>query len=144
VSAIVGFVIQAAMLTHENVPVTQSQLVSLLALASGAAGAKLWYALLHPGPLRQALLGGWALDGLLFIAPPVAVAGLLALQLPIGSFLDGSAPALFVGLGIARIGCFFVGCCAGRLTRSRWGCGARIAEWVAVASRPSSWNRWPA
>lgn len=120
-SALIGFVMQAVMLAHESVPVTQSLVVSLLAVASGSIGAKLWYAVLHPGPWRQALLGGWALDGLLFVAPAVALAGLLAFDLPIGPFLDASAPGLFVGLGIARVGCFFVGCCAGRCTRSRWG-----------------------
>ncbi len=55
------------------------------------------------------------------IASLAAVVTLLALNLPIGGFLDASAPALFFGVAIGRFGCFFTGCCAGRCTASRWG-----------------------
>ena len=42
-------------------------------------------------------------------------------SVPIGVFIDASAPGLFVGLAIGRIGCFFAGCCAGRPTSAAWG-----------------------
>jgi len=51
----------------------------------------------------------------------VAVAMLLVFRLPVGAFLDATAPGLFVGVAIGRVGCFFAGCCAGRISRSRWG-----------------------
>jgi len=51
----------------------------------------------------------------------VAVAALLAFDLPIGVFLDAATPGLFFGVAIGRVGCFVTGCCAGRWTRSRWG-----------------------
>ena len=51
----------------------------------------------------------------------VAVAALLAFNLPIGVFLDAAAPGMFFAVAIGRLGCFFTGCCAGRCTRSRWG-----------------------
>ena len=38
-----------------------------------------------------------------------------------GLFVDASTPALFFGIAIGRLGCFFTGCCAGQCTRSRWG-----------------------
>ena len=58
---------------------------------------------------------------MLLAAPAVGVAALFAFNLPIGTFLDASAPGLFFGVAIGRLGCFFTGCCAGRCTRSRWG-----------------------
>lgn len=119
--AIVALITQAAILVHENVAVGPSLVVSLIALVSGMVGAKLWYAALHPGPWRQALLGGWAVDGFLMVAPIVAVATLLAFNLSVGVFLDAATPGLFFGVVIGRLGCFFTGCCAGRITRSRWG-----------------------
>lgn len=118
---LVALVVQSAILARENVSVSGSLVVSLIALASGLLGAKVWYAVLHPGPWRQAILGGWAVDGFLVVASVVAVAVLLAFDRPIGLFLDATAPGIFFAVAIGRLGCFLTGCCAGRCTRSRWG-----------------------
>jgi len=112
---------QAVILTHESMAVGPSFVVSLLAVALGLIGAKLWYAVLHPGPWRQAILGGWAVDGFLAVALAVGVVALLAFNLPVGAVLDATAPGLFFAVAIGRIGCFLTGCCAGRCTSSRRG-----------------------
>lgn len=117
----VALVLQRVMLPHENVAVDVPLWVSLIALASGLLAAKVWYAVLHPGPWRQAILGGWAVDGFLVAAPVVTVAILLVLNLPVAAFLDAVTPGLFLAVAIGRIGCFLAGCCAGRVTNSRWG-----------------------
>ena len=118
--ALVALVTQVAILAHENVAVGQFLVVSLLALGFGLIGAKLWNAVLHPGPWRQ-WIQGWSVDGFLVVALVVAVAALLAFDLPVGVFLDAATPGLFFGVAIGRVGCFVTGCCAGRWTRSRWG-----------------------
>lgn len=118
---LVALLVQSAILARGNVPVSESLVVSLIALVSGLLGAKVWYAVLHPGPWRRALLGGWAVDGFLVVASVVAVAVLLAFDRPIGQFLDATTPGIFFAVAIGRLGCFFTGCCAGRPTRSRWG-----------------------
>jgi phosphatidylglycerol:prolipoprotein diacylglycerol transferase len=118
---LVALIVQSAILARDTVPLSESLVVSLIALASGLLGAKAWYAILHPGPWRRALLGGWAVDGFLVVASTVAVALLLALELPVGRFLDATAPGIFFAVAIGRLGCFFTGCCAGRCTSSRWG-----------------------
>jgi phosphatidylglycerol:prolipoprotein diacylglycerol transferase len=118
---VAALVAQSAILARANVPVSESFAVSLIALVSGLLGAKLWYAVLHPGPWRTALLGGWAVDGFLVVASAMAVAALLAFDLPVGRFLDATAPGMFLAVAIGRLGCFATGCCAGRRTRSRWG-----------------------
>ncbi len=116
---LVALAVQGAILAYEGEPVGSSLLVSLLAAASGLLAAKLWYAVLHP--TESLLRPGWAVDGFLVVAPVAAVAALVALNLPIGVYLDASAPGLFFAVAIGRVGCFFTGCCAGRCTRSRWG-----------------------
>lgn len=117
---LVGFLVQTALLAQEKVSVSGSLSVSLLAVGGGLVGAKLWDAVLHPGPWRQSLRHGWSVDGFVVVGAVVATAALLAFNLPIGIFLDASTPALFVGVAIGRLGCFLTGCCAGRCTRSRW------------------------
>ena len=121
IGVIVALMTQAAILANQSLPVGPALAVSLFAVALGLVGAKLWYAILHPGPWRQAILGGWAVDGFLAVALLVGVAGLAALNLPVGTVLDATAPGMFFAVAIGRIGCFLTGCCAGRCTSSRWG-----------------------
>ena len=118
---LVALIVEGLMLPHERIAGEVPLIVPLVALGSGLLAAKIWYAALHPGPWRQALLGGWAVDGFLLAAPVVAVAILLVLGLPVAAFLDAVTPGLFLGVAIGRIGCFLAGCCAGRVTTSRWG-----------------------
>lgn len=118
---LVGAVIQALLLGRHDVPVAAALAVDLVALLSGLLGAKLLYVALRPRSWRQSIGEGWSVDGFLVVMPTVALAALLVLDLPLGAFLDASAPALFFGVAIGRLGCFFTGCCAGRCTRSRWG-----------------------
>lgn len=120
IAIVTAVTIIAALLAGEDVSVASSLSVSILALAFGLAGAKLWYAVLHPGSWRHSL-GGWSVDGFLVIAPTVAILALLALGLPVGGFLDAAAVGIFFAVAIGRFGCFFTGCCAGRCTRSKWG-----------------------
>lgn len=121
VGILVALFVQAALLARANAPVGTSLAVSLISIVLGLIGAKLWYAILHPGPWRQAILGGWAVDGFLVVASVVAVVIAVAWQLPVGRYLDATAPGIFFAVAIGRIGCFLTGCCAGRCTRSRWG-----------------------
>ena len=116
---LVALVVQSAILTRENVSITASLAVSLLALISGLIAAKLWSRILHPA---EKLIGpGWAVDGFLVVAPVVAIVALIAFGAPIGLYLDATAPGLFLAVAIGRVGCFLTGCCAGRWTGSRFG-----------------------
>ena len=122
VGVIVGAVVQAQLLARAGVPVGSALLVDLIALLAGLLLAKVWYVALRPRRSWRQFIGeGWSVDGLLLAAPAVGAAALLASGLPIGVFLDASAPGLFFGVAIGRLGCFLTGCCAGRCTRSRWG-----------------------
>jgi phosphatidylglycerol:prolipoprotein diacylglycerol transferase len=118
IAIVVALATQAAVLAAE-VPVGPSLLASLLGLAAGLIGAKVWYWRLHPdeSPIR----GGWAVDGFLIVAPVAAVVAMLVLDVPIGLALAAVAPGLLFAVAIGRVGCFVTGCCAGRITGSRWG-----------------------
>ena len=120
--AVIGIAVQVALLGGSSISVAQILVIDLLAVVSGLLVAKLLYVALRPRrSWRQSIGEGWTVDGFLLGTPAVGIAALLALNLPIGVFLDASAPALFFGVAIGRLGCFFTGCCAGRCTRSRWG-----------------------
>jgi phosphatidylglycerol---prolipoprotein diacylglyceryl transferase len=50
-----------------------------------------------------------------------AVIVLALLNVPVGVFLDVTAPGLLVAMAVGRVGCFFAGCCGGSPTASRCG-----------------------
>lgn len=117
---VLALVIQTAILAGRGWSVGSVLGVSLVAVVAGLATAKIWFAVLQPGPWRQSIARGWAVDGFLVAAPVTAVGLLLAQGLPVGPFLDAAAPGMFVAVAIGRVGCFFTGCCAGRMSHSRW------------------------
>lgn len=89
----------------------------------GIAGAKIYYALLY---------GDWHLllerSGLVwyggFALATIAVLWVVRRrQLPVWGFLDAATPALALGYGVGRIGCFLVGDDYGRPTDLPWGVG---------------------
>jgi phosphatidylglycerol:prolipoprotein diacylglycerol transferase len=118
---VLALFMQSAILAREQVSVGKSLIVTLLVLVAGLVGAKLWYIAQHQRSWREQPSEGWSIHGFLAAAPAVAAVSLLAFQLPVGVFLDASAPALFFGVAIGRLGCFFTGCCAGHATASHWG-----------------------
>ena len=115
-----GLGLQAMLLARAGLPVVPALLLTVLAALAGLAGAKAWYIAMHRQSWRESPGEGWAVDGFLVVLPLVVLAGLVVLGLPIGRFVDASTPGLFVGIAIGRLGCFFTGCCAGRLSSSRW------------------------
>ena len=118
---IVGGIVHALLLDRIGIPVGSMLLVDLVAALSALIGAKLWFLVQRPSAApRQSFGEGWTVDGFMLAVPAVAAA-LLVLDLPVGAFFDAGTPALFFGIAIGRLGCFFTGCCAGRCTRSRWG-----------------------
>lgn len=119
---IVALSVLAVLADRRGMAVPAFLSVAVIASIAGLTGAKLWYAVLHPEPTwKKALLGGWAVDGFFVVAAITGVVVSLALAVPVGVFLDTATPGLFFAVAIARLGCFFTGCCAGRCTTSRWG-----------------------
>jgi phosphatidylglycerol---prolipoprotein diacylglyceryl transferase len=115
---IVALAMQQAVLARLGLQLPQTVTVFLVAIAAGVVGAKIRFMAVHR---HEGRFEGWSIQGFL---TAVAIVGPLALAIanvPIGVLLDASAPGLFIGLAIGRIGCFFAGCCAGRPTSAGWG-----------------------
>jgi len=115
---IVALALQALVVSRDHLALGPWWAVTLVAIAVGIAGAKVWYMVLHR---REHLLDGWCIQGFIASAPVAAVIMLAALHVPVGVFLDVTAPGLLVAMAVGRVGCFFAGCCGGPPTASRWG-----------------------
>ena len=118
---LVGLAVQAMLVARAHLEVGAVLVVSLVASAAGLVGAKAWYLTLHQRTWRAVTSEGMCIQGFLVGAVLVGTAALTFAHLPVGTFLDATAPGLFFGMAIGRHGCFFGGCCAGRATASRWG-----------------------
>ena len=111
-----------AWLGHRSaLPIGTMLAVSIVASLVGVAGAKVYYLVTHRHEASSILTVGMCIQGFVLAAITTVVVGAVAKGIPVGAFLDVTAPALLVGMAIGRVGCFFGGCCAGRPTASSWG-----------------------
>ena len=89
----------------------------ICAVAPGAfIGAKALYFIALPegAPPPDSFLTGFVFHGGLIGGMLAGLAAARLLQLPILRTMDAAVPALCIGHGIGRIGCFCAGCCYGR------------------------------
>src|SRR6266851_4621946 len=114
----VALALQALVISLDHLALGPWWAVTLVAIAVGIVGAKVWYMVLHR---RKHLRDGWCIQGFIASAPPAAVIMLAVLRVPIGVFLDVTAPGLLVAMAVGRVGCFFAGCCGGPPTASSFG-----------------------
>ncbi len=115
---LVGLALEALLLANAHYPLLRPMAFSVAAVAAGVIGGKTWYAAVHRGRKWD----GWCIQG--FVAGAAVVVAAVAVAgpgLPKGAFLAAATPALLIGMGIGRHGCFWAGCCTGRATASRWG-----------------------
>src|SRR5216683_7065191 len=115
---IVALALQALVISRDHLALGPWWAVTLVAIAVGIAGAKVWFIVLKR---REHLINGWCIQGFIASAPVAAVIMLAVLHISIGVFLDVTAPGLLVAMAVGRVGCFFAGCCGGPPTASRWG-----------------------
>src|SRR5947209_12397 len=115
---IVALALQGLVISADHLALGPVWTVSLVAIVVGIVGAKVWFIVLHR---REHRLEGWCIQGFIASAPLAAAILLVVLHVPVGVFLDVTAPGLLVGMAVGRVGCFFAGCCGGPLTASHWG-----------------------
>jgi len=114
----VALALQALVISRDHLALGPWWAVTLVAIAVGIAGAKVWYIVLKR---REHSMNGWCIQGFVTGATLAAAVLLVALDVPAGVFLDVTAPGLLVAMAVGRVGCFFAGCCGGPPTASRWG-----------------------
>jgi phosphatidylglycerol:prolipoprotein diacylglycerol transferase len=115
---IVALALQALVISADHLALGPWWAVTLVAIAVGIVGAKVWFIVLHR---RAHRIEGWCIKGFIASAPVAAAIMLAVLGVPAGVFLDATAPGLLVAMAVGRVGCFLAGCCGGPPTVSRWG-----------------------
>jgi len=115
---VIALALQSLVISVDHLAVGPWWVVSLVAIAVGIAGAKIWYIVLYR---RTHQINGWCIQGFIVSGPVAAAIMLAVLKVPVGVFLDVTAPGLLVAMAVGRVGCFFAGCCGGPPTASRWG-----------------------
>jgi phosphatidylglycerol:prolipoprotein diacylglycerol transferase len=103
--------------------------LGIVILLSSVAGSRLLYVLGHLEDYRGDLLGMFKVweGGLTFYGGLIAgvifgIGFLKVKKLPVREAIDVIAPQIALGIAIARIGCFFNGCCFGTETGLPWAC----------------------
>lgn len=117
----VGLALQAMLSARAHLDVGSALIVSSVASVAGLIGAKAWYVALNRGAGAASAVQGLCIQGFLVGAVAAGIAALAVVRVPVGPFLDAATPGLFFGMAIGRQGCFFGGCCSGRVTASSWG-----------------------
>jgi len=87
----------------------------------GIVGAKVYYAILHGDPRLLIERYGLVWYGGFILGTLAVVWTMRRHRLPVWDTLDAAAPALALGYGIGRVGCFLVGDDYGRPTDLPWG-----------------------
>lgn len=118
---LVGLAVQVTLIRRSHVSLLAAFELSVTALLAGAVGAKVWFLVVKREVSTVTMTDGLCIQGFIAGVALLLTSGLVLLHLPIGTFLDSTAPGLFLGMAIGRPGCFLTGCCAGRMTASRWG-----------------------
>jgi phosphatidylglycerol:prolipoprotein diacylglycerol transferase len=121
VGMIVALLVQAWLIARIHLPVWPVTLSTILAMALGAVGAKIWHVVKHRNHPEEQGVSGWCIQGFILGAALTAVIAFWIARVPLGVALDASAPGLMFGMAIGRVGCFLAGCCGGPPTAARWG-----------------------
>jgi phosphatidylglycerol:prolipoprotein diacylglycerol transferase len=117
-SMAVALALQALVISREHLVLGPWWAITLVAIVVGIVGAKVWFIVLKR---REHLMNGWCIQGFITGTTLAAAILLVVLHVPVGVFLDATAPGLLVAMAVGRVGCFFAGCCGGPPTASRWG-----------------------
>jgi phosphatidylglycerol:prolipoprotein diacylglycerol transferase len=115
---VLALLLQSLVISRTHFAVRPVWAISLAATGIGIVGAKVWFVVKQRSQHR---LEGWCIQGFIVGASITAALLLALLRVPVGAYLDATAPGLLLGLALGRVGCFFAGCCGGPPTASRWG-----------------------
>jgi phosphatidylglycerol:prolipoprotein diacylglycerol transferase len=101
--------------------------LGIVTLLAGFVGAKLTLYLLEPGiylahpmEMLRSLRSAGVFYGGFVLAALAALLYVRRHRLPLGAVADLTAPAVALGQGIGRIGCFMAGCCYGKACDLPW------------------------
>jgi phosphatidylglycerol---prolipoprotein diacylglyceryl transferase len=121
-------VIGAITAGRRGLPFRASLLLLLIALAAEFVGARAMHRIAnpsfyagHPGLVYTFSRIGLSVYGGLILAALVVPIACRLVRANLWRLADSVAPALGIGIAIARVGCFLNGCCCGKPTSLPWG-----------------------
>ncbi|MCF8067477.1 MAG: prolipoprotein diacylglyceryl transferase [Desulfobacterales bacterium] len=101
--------------------------LSFYGLVASIIGARLFYVITNPGMFKAAPMeifkiweGGLVFYGGFLGAAIVIFFYIRHFKMPLGKTADILAPAIAIGHFFGRIGCFFAGCCYGKVCELPW------------------------
>ena len=113
---------------RRGIPEDALHTVSLVLLILAIVGGRGLFVLTHwsdysadPLGILRLWEGGLMLYGGYVLAIAGGIAYVRRAKLPLWKVADAAAPAMVLGVGIGRIGCFLNGCCFGLPTHASWG-----------------------
>ena len=118
---LLAVLVQAALVRSSGLDVTASVLSAVAAAVVGFVVAKAAYMVVHRVPLSGFAAAGTLIQAFLAGAFTALVGFAWLADLPVLRLLDLTTPGVFAAMALARPGCWLGGCCAGRVTASRWG-----------------------
>lgn len=94
--------------------------LAIVACLTGLVGARIYFLAQTTERVGLLSLAGMCIQGFVIAAVATLVLGAWLLRLPLTTVLDIAAPGLLFGMALGRLGCWWGGCCAGRLSTSRF------------------------
>lgn len=94
--------------------------LAIVACLTGLVGARIYFLAQTTERVGWLSFAGMCIQGFVIAAVATLVLGAWLLRLPLTTVLDIAAPGLLFGMALGRLGCWWGGCCAGRLSTSRF------------------------
>ncbi len=121
----------------EGLPLRRVVLAMILIAMITLVGGRLHFVLANWQHLRSPLTSALRLSSGSLHAPGAILGAVLGsvlvlrfLKLPLARFADGLAPAVGIGIAIARVGCLLHGCCYGEVCDLPWGISLSTKSYV--------------
>src|SRR6266498_2676993 len=121
---LLGLALAARQAKREGVPPERIIDIGFYVVLSAIVGSRLFFVALnyshyirHPLDIFKIWEGGLVFYGGLILAVPVSIWYIKKQKLDLSGIADIFAPSLAIGHAIGRLGCFFAGCCYGRLSQ---------------------------
>lgn len=113
--------VQSLLVRRGGGDVSTAVSIGIASTVVGYFSAKAYYMVQHRVGPRRFVQAGTCIQG--FLLGSFATLALLALavDVPVATLMDRTAPGVLFAMALARPGCWLGGCCAGRPTGSAWG-----------------------
>jgi len=125
---LVGLMVTIKIGKTEGIPPQQTMDIGFLMILAAIVGSRIMYVLMNlsyyierPMDILKIWQGGLVFSGGIICVVVTVIWYTRKHHLSFWKMADMWAPAMAIGQGVGRIGCFMAGCCYGKPTGSTWG-----------------------